>query len=160
MEGANEAARRAVNAILERSGSDQPSCTIWNLHEPEALAPLRAYDRARYRAGLPWDERFPKAIEAALALGQGVSGVTTGGAGPLAVAMPLAEVAHAPGSPLADPVVARALSLIGLPENLLPALGEVTPGLGAPVPRIGLASGAAELATAAPPRRVRVTQKA
>ena len=35
---------------------------VWNLHEPDALAPFRAYDRARYQAGLPWDDRFSKAV--------------------------------------------------------------------------------------------------
>lgn len=82
MEGANEAARRAVNAILERSGSDRPRCGVWNLHEPDALAPFRAYDSARYHAGLPWDDRFSKAVEAVLAFGQGVVGVRTGATGP------------------------------------------------------------------------------
>ena len=56
MEGANEAARRAVNGILERSGSDAPPCRLWNLHEPVLLEPWRAHDRARYRQGLPWDD--------------------------------------------------------------------------------------------------------
>ena len=56
MEAANEAARRAVNGILEHSGSDAPPCRLWNLHEPELLEPWRANDRARYRQGLPWDD--------------------------------------------------------------------------------------------------------
>src|SRR5205085_2299366 len=34
MEGANEAARRAVNNIIETSGAKVPLCEIWNLHEP------------------------------------------------------------------------------------------------------------------------------
>src|SRR5438094_469908 len=55
MEGANEAARRAVNGILEHSGSSAPACRLWNLHEPELLAPWRAHDLVRYRQGLPWD---------------------------------------------------------------------------------------------------------
>ena len=70
MEGANEAARRAVNAILDRSGSPAARCKVWNLHEPDALAPFRAYDTARYDAGLPWDARFARAVEATLAMGQ------------------------------------------------------------------------------------------
>ena len=37
MEGANEAARRAVNAILDASGSDADRCRLWPLHEPLAL---------------------------------------------------------------------------------------------------------------------------
>ena len=104
MEGANEAARRAVNAILERSGSDRPRCGVWNLHEPDALAPFRAYDRARYRAGLPWDDRFSKAVEAALAMGQSAAGMTAGGAGPLAIVAPFADALSAAGGPLSDPV--------------------------------------------------------
>jgi uncharacterized protein with NAD-binding domain and iron-sulfur cluster len=49
MEGANEAARRAVNAILQATGSRQPKCQIWPLHEPALFAPVRALDRARYQ---------------------------------------------------------------------------------------------------------------
>ena len=56
MEAANEAARRAVNGILEHSGSAAPRCRLWDLHEPELLEPWRANDRARYLQGLPWDD--------------------------------------------------------------------------------------------------------
>jgi hypothetical protein len=45
MEGANEAARRAVNGILERAGSTQPRCPVWPLSEAEIFAPARALDR-------------------------------------------------------------------------------------------------------------------
>ena len=55
MEGANEAARHAVNAILDRDGHAAPRCRIWPLHEPLALAPLREYDAIRFGLGLPWD---------------------------------------------------------------------------------------------------------
>ena len=48
MEGANEAARRAVNGILDASGSTEPRCRIWPLHEPAAFAPARALDRVRW----------------------------------------------------------------------------------------------------------------
>ncbi len=54
MEGANEAGRRATNAILAASGSRAARCRIWNLHEPAALRPLRWHDQRRYDAGLPW----------------------------------------------------------------------------------------------------------
>ncbi len=54
MEGANEAARRAVNAILERSGSSRPPCQIWSLPEPEVFARWRRDDLARFRQGKPW----------------------------------------------------------------------------------------------------------
>jgi uncharacterized protein with NAD-binding domain and iron-sulfur cluster len=49
MEGANEAARRAVNAILRATGSKEPKCRVWPLHEPTLFAPMRALDRLRYR---------------------------------------------------------------------------------------------------------------
>ena len=45
MEGANEAARRAVNGILEASGSHHAKCDVWRLREPLPLAPARAADR-------------------------------------------------------------------------------------------------------------------
>lgn len=56
MEGANEAARRAVNAILERTGFAGESCQLWPLQEPEVFRPLREVDALRHRAGLPWDD--------------------------------------------------------------------------------------------------------
>jgi geranylgeranyl pyrophosphate synthase len=55
MEGANEAARRAVNVILDREGHVGERCRIWPLEEPEALAPLRQYDALRFGLGLGWD---------------------------------------------------------------------------------------------------------
>jgi 15-cis-phytoene desaturase len=51
MEGANEAARRAVNAILDRSGSTEPKCRVWPLHEPAIFAPARLLDQLRYQLG-------------------------------------------------------------------------------------------------------------
>ena len=59
MEGANEAARRAVNAILTDSGSSAEPCRLWELEEPAFLAPYREHDLERYRAGKPWKRRFP-----------------------------------------------------------------------------------------------------
>jgi geranylgeranyl pyrophosphate synthase/uncharacterized protein with NAD-binding domain and iron-sulfur cluster len=56
MEGANEAARRAVNGLLEAVKFDGPRCEIWPLYEPEILAPWRLYDAQRYESGLPWDD--------------------------------------------------------------------------------------------------------
>ncbi len=53
MEGANEAARRATNAILDASGSSAPRAGVWPLEEPEAFRPLRDYDRLRFKLGLP-----------------------------------------------------------------------------------------------------------
>jgi uncharacterized protein with NAD-binding domain and iron-sulfur cluster len=50
MEGANEAARRAVNGILYRSHSTQPRCAVWPLRYPGGLFTLlRRRDRSRLR---------------------------------------------------------------------------------------------------------------
>jgi uncharacterized protein with NAD-binding domain and iron-sulfur cluster len=49
MEGANEAARRAVNAILDRTGSRARRCDVWPLREPPVLAPARKLDELRWR---------------------------------------------------------------------------------------------------------------
>ncbi|MEZ0485940.1 hydroxysqualene dehydroxylase [Fibrella aquatica] len=54
MEGANEAARRAVNAIIASSGQDVPTCKVWNLHEPSFFMPLKWYDLWRYERGMPY----------------------------------------------------------------------------------------------------------
>lgn len=51
MEGANEAARRAVNGILDREGSSSAKCGLWPLHEPTALEPLRWIDKVLYDHG-------------------------------------------------------------------------------------------------------------
>ena len=59
MEGANEAARAAVNAILTASGSNQPPCQIWPLTDPPSLQSERDDDLNRFNQGLPWDEPFP-----------------------------------------------------------------------------------------------------
>jgi 15-cis-phytoene desaturase len=53
MEAANEAARRAVNGILGRCGSNAPRVALWPLQEPEYFQPLMDYDCVRFRLGLP-----------------------------------------------------------------------------------------------------------
>ena len=53
MEGANEAARRAVNGILDTTGSTQPRCPVWKLSEPAMFAPARAFDRLLFAAHRP-----------------------------------------------------------------------------------------------------------
>jgi uncharacterized protein with NAD-binding domain and iron-sulfur cluster len=70
MEAANEAARRAVNGVLNASGATAPACNLWKLHEPEIFAPWRAMDSVRYQQGLPWDDTLVKLGLAALDLGQ------------------------------------------------------------------------------------------
>ena len=66
MEAANEAARRAVNGVLRAVGERSEPCAVWNLHEPELFMPLRAFDRTRYRQGLPWDGAAIGAVRSAL----------------------------------------------------------------------------------------------
>jgi len=65
MEGANEAARRAVNSIISVSGASAPLCKIWPLDEPPMFSIWRWYDRRRYDRGEPWKSEFPWFIEVA-----------------------------------------------------------------------------------------------
>lgn len=53
MEGANESARQAVNALLDADGSPAPRCRIWRLYRPPELTLLHKLDEIRYRSGLP-----------------------------------------------------------------------------------------------------------
>jgi uncharacterized protein with NAD-binding domain and iron-sulfur cluster len=64
MEGANEAARRAVNAILDVSKVGGPYCKVWDLHEPWLLDLLRFKDKRRYAKGLPWEGKLPFGVAA------------------------------------------------------------------------------------------------
>src|SRR5262245_56484554 len=56
MEAANEAARRAVNGLLDAARSAADRCAVWDLYEPEFFAPWRELDLIRYVHGLPWDD--------------------------------------------------------------------------------------------------------
>lgn len=54
MESANEAGRRAANAVLERHARRfYTPAEIWDLREPAAFEPFKQQDRIRYRLGLP-----------------------------------------------------------------------------------------------------------
>lgn len=53
MEGANEAARHAVNALLDADASAAARCTTWSHYQPPELEPLKRIDEARFRLGLP-----------------------------------------------------------------------------------------------------------
>jgi len=59
MEAANEAARRAVNCIVDHAGVKAKHLEIWNLHEPTWLKPLRHRDQYRYNHGLPYKFHEP-----------------------------------------------------------------------------------------------------
>lgn len=58
MEGANEAARAAVNAILDLENSPHDRCKIWKLQEPRVFWLARKIDWARWRMGLKPKPRF------------------------------------------------------------------------------------------------------
>jgi len=49
MEAANEAARRAVNGVLDATGSTARRCSVWKLQEPGVFAAARALDRVKWR---------------------------------------------------------------------------------------------------------------
>ncbi|HEY1814030.1 MAG TPA: FAD-dependent oxidoreductase [Kofleriaceae bacterium] len=53
MEGANEAARWAVNAIIERSGVNVAPCQIWALAEPATFDLWKSIDAKLYAHGKP-----------------------------------------------------------------------------------------------------------
>ncbi|MEP9416325.1 FAD-dependent oxidoreductase [Gordonia sp. VNQ95] len=53
MEGANEAGRRAANAILDAADSPARPAPVFPLWDLPILDPIKAADRDRYRAGLP-----------------------------------------------------------------------------------------------------------
>jgi uncharacterized protein with NAD-binding domain and iron-sulfur cluster len=64
MEAANEAARRAVNGILDQSHSTQPRCRVWPLHDPGLFALWRRRDRSRLmNANLPAFEQAAELIK-------------------------------------------------------------------------------------------------
>jgi hypothetical protein len=72
MEGANEAARRAVNGILDTAGSRQPRCAVWKLSEPAIFAPARALDRLHFALHRPPQQQLRLVdgrIDAAVGLG-------------------------------------------------------------------------------------------
>lgn len=55
MEGANEAARRAVNNMITVSGSDAPLCELWEFETPWVLSLLQIKDQSRFDKGLAWE---------------------------------------------------------------------------------------------------------
>jgi hypothetical protein len=63
MEGANEAARRAVNDIINASGSKAKLCQIWPLSEPSLFNLLKWHDKRRFEKGLPFSLKVPMWID-------------------------------------------------------------------------------------------------
>lgn len=64
MEAANEAARRAVNGIIQTSGHRASLCRLWNVTQPDFAFVFRLEDQYRYERGLPW--RGPSPLARAL----------------------------------------------------------------------------------------------
>jgi len=113
MEGANEAARRAVNGLLDAAGYAGPRCAIWPLQQPEILAPLRQHDAARYAAGLPWDDTLTRiAVSAVRAASPLLAEVT-----------PLLDMV----APFVAPVAGK-LEPYDLTSKDLTAVGSAVPG--------------------------------
>ena len=54
MDGADEAARRATNSIIDHSGSSATPCDIYPFQSPTLLKVPQAIDRVRWKLGLPW----------------------------------------------------------------------------------------------------------
>ncbi len=54
MEGANEAARRAVNNIIEVSGNKSSLCELWKFETPLLLDLVKLEDQQRFNKGLAW----------------------------------------------------------------------------------------------------------
>ena len=59
MEGANEAARRAVNALLDAADSSERRCQVFELDEPALLAPFRAVDAVLWKLGRRGPKKSP-----------------------------------------------------------------------------------------------------
>ena len=66
MEAANEAGRRAANAILDAAGVGGPRANVWELVEPPIFEPLQAQDRIRYGLGLPHPGRARAEVSGAV----------------------------------------------------------------------------------------------
>jgi len=58
MEGANEAAKRAVNTIIYKSDDSASYCKIHKLRMPFFFKIYRWFDQLRYNKGLPWKGRI------------------------------------------------------------------------------------------------------
>ncbi|WP_100401888.1 hydroxysqualene dehydroxylase [Bacillus sp. FJAT-42315] len=57
MEASNEAARRAVNGIIDASQSRTRKCKLWEMYTFDLLTPWHVHDQHRFHQGLPWDGR-------------------------------------------------------------------------------------------------------
>ncbi|HKN90981.1 MAG TPA: FAD-dependent oxidoreductase [Acidimicrobiia bacterium] len=126
MEAANEAARRAVNGLLDAAGWSGPRCKVWPLEEPVVLEPWRQYDLARFRLGLPWDRTLLDVAMAGLsAAGPVLAGIPAlvGGVAPFTPAT--AAVKEALSGP--DRVIGDAVETVWSSAAALPTALPVSP---------------------------------
>jgi len=138
MEGANEAARRAVNGLLDSVKFDGQRCDVWPMYEPEMLAPLRRHDAARYEAGRPWDNSLmqvaAQAIRGASPLLNQVRPLLEQVAPfviPVADALDLAdEGIEGAALRAVDPTVKRGSAYAPAPQNAVLDIVETVPGAG------------------------------
>ena len=68
MEGANEAARRAVNGLLDQDKSKEEHCEVWPLTEPWFFAPLKWWDQKQFEQGKDYQTKKPLWLEAFMVL--------------------------------------------------------------------------------------------
>jgi hypothetical protein len=81
MEGANEAARRAVNALLDRAGSTETRTPVYEAWQPDEWTALRRMDDQRYAQGQPnlFDTGIPLGELKALLSGAGLGSLIARG---------------------------------------------------------------------------------
>ena len=139
MEGANEAARRAVNGVLDAVHFDGRRCDVWPLHEFEFLVPWRLHDAARYKAGLPWDDSLMQVAAHAM---RGASPLldqvrpllelVAPFAAPVANALDLSDGALEDVSEVrtVDPTVKRGSTYVPTPQYALYDMADAVPGAG------------------------------
>ena len=142
MEGANEAARRAVNGLLDAVNFDGSRCALWPLHEVDFLAPWRLHDAARHRAGQPWDDGLMQvaahAIRGASPLMEQVGPLLQLAAPfvtPIASALELSEAAveEVSGVRTIDPAIKVGSAYVPTPQYPLPDFAGALPGAGGAV---------------------------
>ena len=66
MESANEAARRAVRAILRRCGRTATLPVVWGLDEPRVFDPFKRQDDLAYRIGVPHPGEAERGVRSAV----------------------------------------------------------------------------------------------
>ncbi|MDM0069142.1 FAD-dependent oxidoreductase [Variovorax sp. J31P207] len=139
MEGANEAARRAVNALLDAAAFAGPRCEVWPLQEVEVLTPWRLHDAARHRAGQPWDASLTQvALQALGAASPLLDQVRPLMAAIRPYAMPVADALDAMDQAIdgagtglgADPAVRHGSAYVPTPLDNVLRVTDRVPGIG------------------------------